>query len=266
MTTVTTEITINFKDLDSIAEAIGLGITTPEQIAQHIGVELTEDGVLALEDCPMYADDGTAEAEYDSEMSHKNAAKEYVNESDYDRDGETSWVTINTYKKGVNDRGEVVQVDCERHKIAIEPEEPDCIDDEHIWKSPFSILGGLKENPGVQGHGGGVVISEVCMICGCKKTTDTWAQDMTDGEQGLTSISYSESEYAEEVDALNLNLAKSHLDTNTPQSGEHDFEWKDEDGDIVGADDDELIEFGQQLRRNPNKKIIGILLSSYYNK
>lgn len=54
--TVTTEITIDFTDLDSMAEAIGLGITTPEQLAQHIGCELDEDGVLVLEDCPMYAD------------------------------------------------------------------------------------------------------------------------------------------------------------------------------------------------------------------
>ena len=39
-------------------------------------------------------------------------------------------------------------------------------------------------------RGGGVVIAEVCVQCGCKRTTDTWAQDRSTGEQGLTSVGY----------------------------------------------------------------------------
>ena len=75
--------------------------------------------------------------------------------------------------------------------VSIYPEEPDCIEGRirHRWESP-QWLGGCDENPGVWGHGGGVIITEVCRHCGCKKMTDTWAQNPTTGEQGLESISY----------------------------------------------------------------------------
>jgi hypothetical protein len=84
--------------------------------------------------------------------------------------------------------------------FAIEPEEPPCPGEKaHDWESPHAILGGLEENPGIWGHGGGVVIKEVCVCCGCLKTTDTWAQNPSNGEQGLTSVAYSPGEYRDEV-------------------------------------------------------------------
>lgn len=73
---------------------------------------------------------------------------------------------------------------------AVEPDEPECSEDEHDWRSPHDVVGGVEENPGVHGHGGGVVIHEVCRHCGCHKITDTWAQRMDTGEQGLTSVTY----------------------------------------------------------------------------
>lgn len=83
-------------------------------------------------------------------------------------------------------------------KVQIDPTEPPCEDgNEHNWTSPHEIVGGLKENPGVWGHGGGVVITEVCSHCGLRRITDTWAQDPTDGEQGLTSVEYGR-DYEEE--------------------------------------------------------------------
>ena len=85
----------------------------------------------------------------------------------------------------------------------IDPPEPDCADDEsHNWTSPHEIVGGIEENPGVWGHGGGVIIHEACSHCGCRKTTDTWAQRSDTGEQGLESITYEPGCYAheEEVD------------------------------------------------------------------
>lgn len=45
----------------------------------------------------------------------------------------------------------------------------------HEWQSP-QWLGGVKENPGVWGHGGGVIVHEVCE-CGARKITDTWANN-----------------------------------------------------------------------------------------
>lgn len=51
----------------------------------------------------------------------------------------------------------------------------------HEWCSPHSVVGGIAENPGVRGHGGGVVVEEICRHCGMHRTTDTWATDRTTG-------------------------------------------------------------------------------------
>lgn len=98
-----------------------------------------------------------------------------------------------------------VRVDCEETgerdstTVPLEPMEPDCADDEaHDWQSPHSLVGGLEENPGVHGNGGGVVITEVCRHCGCKRVTDTWAQNPSNGEQGLESVEYEENAFTAE--------------------------------------------------------------------
>lgn len=39
-----------------------------------------------------------------------------------------------------------------------------------------------------------MVIVETCAHCGVRKVTDTWAQDRETGEQGLTSVSYQDSD------------------------------------------------------------------------
>jgi hypothetical protein len=84
--------------------------------------------------------------------------------------------------------------------VTLNPDEPECVDgEEHDWQSPHEILGGLSENPGVMGHGGGVIVEEVCMRCGCARMTDTYAQDMSTGIQGYTSVSYEPGRYSEEV-------------------------------------------------------------------
>ena len=56
----------------------------------------------------------------------------------------------------------------------------------------------MAEDPGVHGHGGGVLITEVCRHCGCKRTTDTWAQNPETGVDGLRSVSYEEDAYTAE--------------------------------------------------------------------
>jgi len=85
------------------------------------------------------------------------------------------------------------------HTATIHPDEPACTSVSHDWQSPHKIVGGIKDNPGVYGHGGGVVITECCMTCGCKRVRDTWAQRPDTGEQGLVSISYAAGEYADRV-------------------------------------------------------------------
>lgn len=142
-----------------------------------------------------YADDGCAEVEcgYDGE----SAREEYVKTGDWGvNEGKTSWVNVASYRKAIDYRGLWVHVDVESDDVEIEPEEPECIDSEgHDWQSPLELVGGIKENPGVWGHGGGVIINAVCVRCGCGKTTDTWAQNPRNGVQGLTSIEYEPAKY-----------------------------------------------------------------------
>ena len=133
--------------------------------------------------------DGNAEVEIEAD-SAQEAAQEYVDGADWGESDKTRWV--NVYVKEIKRRA-----DQERITIRLDPPEPECSGgNEHDWQSPLSLVGGIKENPGVQGHGGGVVIAEVCMRCGCARTTDTWAQDPETGEQGLRSVSYEAGKYA----------------------------------------------------------------------
>jgi hypothetical protein len=82
-----------------------------------------------------------------------------------------------------------------RERITIEIEaEPDCEAEEHDWQSPYEVVGGVKENPGVRGHGGGVIIKECCAHCGRYRFTDTWAQRRDTGEQGLRRVSYEDAD------------------------------------------------------------------------
>jgi hypothetical protein len=143
-----------------------------------------------------YADDGNAEVHYEHAESGREAAEEYVSDGDWGDDSSTGWVRVNYWQEcvSVGDEGKVIRGKTSEgsHKVTIEAQEPECSHKGgHDWQSPHEILGGLEENPGVWGHGGGVVIHEICAHCGQRKITDTWAQDMTDGEQGLTSVSYS---------------------------------------------------------------------------
>jgi hypothetical protein len=85
--------------------------------------------------------------------------------------------------------------ECDSDTVALDPSEPDCEEGhEHDWGSPHEVVGGLTENPGVFGHGGGVLIHEVCAHCGSHRHTDTWAQRPDTGQQGLTSVRYEEAQ------------------------------------------------------------------------
>jgi hypothetical protein len=65
---------------------------------------------------------------------------------------------------------------------------PPCADGhEHDWYEA-----------GVVGNGGGVIVTEHCEHCGWAKTTDTWGQDRSTGEQGLRIVSYERRDGEEE--------------------------------------------------------------------
>jgi hypothetical protein len=125
-----------------------------------------------------------------------DAAREYVLGGGWEKEDSTQWVNVTVWEKGSDDYPET-------HKIAIEPNEPACVDSQgHDWQSPVGIVGGIKEAPGVYGHGGGITIQEVCLRCGCGRLRDTWAQDPQDGRQGLASVEYQPGKYESEVEAL----------------------------------------------------------------
>ena len=126
--------------------------------------------------------DGNSGCEIDVvATSAADAAREYVTGGNWTAD-ETFWVRVYVTVEGADEE--------EVHTVAVDPEEPACSGPEHDWQSPIEIVGGCRENPGVFGHGGGVLIHEVCACCGEHRHTDTWAQDSETGEQGLTSIRY----------------------------------------------------------------------------
>ncbi len=118
-------------------------------------------------------------------------ARDNVDRSNYNDTDGTLWISV---RVDCEETGEDVSA-----TVTLDEEEPDCEDGEtHNWQSPHALLGGLEENPGVWGNGGGVIIKEVCMHCGCQRTTDTWAQNPETGEQGLESVSYEEGAFTAE--------------------------------------------------------------------
>ena len=117
-----------------------------------------------------------------SDQEAKEMMVQWMEGANFDSD-ETVWYSAILYKNNE---------EIWYKTIAIDPDEPKCEECEHDWKSPYSVVGGLKENPGVRGNGGGVIITEVCCHCGCYRITDTWAQNPSTGEQGLESVRYEE--------------------------------------------------------------------------
>lgn len=111
-------------------------------------------------------------------------------------DTKTSWV--DAYLGELDEQGDIIEETQEMITVTIHPDPPECWKgEEHEWSSPFDIVGGCKENPGVYGCGGGVKITMVCLKCGCRKTGNTWDQRTDTGEQGLHSTEYEEECYSD---------------------------------------------------------------------
>ncbi len=192
-----------------------------------------QNAEMALEDLPEADEGGPLQAEAEERLDAADtildAAREALVGSNCPRDWELreggylyDTVTASSPEEALEiarsnvDRGNYsesegtlwidVRVDCDEtgedasSTVTLDEREPDCESDEgaHDWQSPYALLGGLEENPGVWGNGGGVIIKEVCVRCGCQRTTDTWAQNPETGEQGLTSVSYEEEAFTAE--------------------------------------------------------------------
>lgn len=124
------------------------------------------------------------------------AAREWAHDGDWDTSEGTIWVDVRVYAEwnGPDSYHE-------RVTTQIDPDEPKCEGSEHEWSSAHDLVGGIIENPGVWGNGGGVRMSECCVICGCRRMTNTWVTRPDTGEQGLTSVSYEPGYYSEQIAA-----------------------------------------------------------------
>jgi hypothetical protein len=167
--------------------------------AAQLAAELHEGGdtEAALEilrargELSFVADDGNNEVEYDYFATAREAAEAYVSEGSWGEDESTWWCEVYVFSRWTLDGFSLDEDDRESFSIRVDPPEPECEEEcDHEWTSPES-LGGCRENPGVWGHGGGVIIEEVCAHCGLHRHTDTWAQCPQTGRQGLTSVRYS---------------------------------------------------------------------------
>lgn len=163
----------------------------------HEAIGVSEDDPTVLVDlsCWYATDEGCATFTFETETA-REAAELYCNydgSNDFQR---TRWFDVRVWRRGFvldedNDVREL-EVDTEDFVIEVHPEAPECIDIDHDWKRPLSVVGGVKENPGVRGSGGGVKFTEVCRHCGHYKVTDTYATNPVNGKQGLTSVEYHE--------------------------------------------------------------------------
>lgn len=211
-----------------------------EAIAADLGLDISTDHDGAWCDTPAVllpgyrADDGNAEVVYVDAASGEEAAQEYVDTGEWgdDRERETIWIRVETWRAGlaVDEDGDVIEVRAEEesHEIELDPEEPECSHDEgHDWQTPYELLGGLRENPGCWGHGAGIVQHEVCMRCGCGRTTDTWAQDPNTGAQGLEAVKYAPGKFADEVRAMRKAIRSEALAEALAELWEHldDADW-----------------------------------------
>lgn len=140
----------------------------------------------------------------------EEAAQEFIETGAYEPPTATEWVDVRVAAlppdSGLEPGDEWLSeglresLEWDRVTVRIDPEEPECsATDGHDWRSPHSVVGGVKENPGVWGHGGGVIITEVCRHCGVYRVTDTWATRPDTGDQGLRSVEYRPADERSEV-------------------------------------------------------------------
>ena len=161
-------------------------------------------------------EDGTAYAA----VRTIEAARELASETDGDYgDDRTStvWVDREIYEVRaltVKDALALPDDESERTEtvtVAIAAIAPRCAsrDDEHVWSDDVRFVGGLNENPGVFGHGGGVKVGRVCLRCGCQRVEDSWAQRPDTGEQGLDAVSYDDSDADSDLAYIGERLSRN---------------------------------------------------------
>ncbi|MEM7820034.1 MAG: hypothetical protein QW761_00300 [Candidatus Aenigmatarchaeota archaeon] len=171
---------------EAVVKLLDAGMS-PELVAQKIGAEL--DGKIIW--LPGYCAicDNDIDVYYEDASDPREAAEEYA--SAYLPENKTYWCNVLTRRIGYDTESRAEVYDDLFCSVKIDPEEPPCVEGaEHDWCAPIEVVGGIKENPGCWGHGGGVIMKMVCRHCRTYKIIDTWATDPATGRQGLKTVEY----------------------------------------------------------------------------
>lgn len=153
-----------------------------------------DEATLAQGDVYLVSIDGGNGGQTYIRAADQNAAEEWAD--DWARGGSWDDLTSTIWVAVTLVQGEESVADL---TVVIDPPEPPCTGEEHDWQAPIGLVGGIAENPGVFGHGGGVIMHEVCANCGVYRDRDTWAQDPETGEEGLESVTYRDADDASET-------------------------------------------------------------------
>jgi hypothetical protein len=161
------------RTLEPAADGQGLELWTwrlPEP------VEVIPAGTWRCSDADVAGTDLDIEAD-----SAREAAEEYVSSGDFEPRERTCWIRVRCESAD----------DSDLIKVAIEPIEPKCeAGHAHAWRDGEP-----------SGSGGGRLYIDTCRRCGVRRSTDTWASDPADGEQGLTQLAYLEADEDFQPDA-----------------------------------------------------------------
>lgn len=172
---------------------------TMEEIGEALDLEIVRRG-----DNLYLAPDGAAWLAYDEgasfdlpelalDATDSDLLEELQIAGCYDPTDESYTVSWHAEIDLVNSSGRVVEIRLSA-EITIQPDAPECADGhEHSWAAPFSVLGGIEDNPGVWGHGGGVILRRVCRHCGTYKVVDTWATNPSNGTP-MESVTYEDAD------------------------------------------------------------------------
>lgn len=174
-------------------------------------IEFAHDGYSEDQEITVEALDADAAAE-----SQTDALEDWIKDGNWGEFTSTIWINGYVRAYQLNADGEEIEDDDEGSAsitVEFDPAEPDCINgEEHDWQAPIELVGGIESNPGVQANGGGVICTEVCVRCGCGKTRDSWAQNPSNGVQGLNSIEFKAGEYLDELSEYLEDLDVGDLD------------------------------------------------------
>lgn len=245
----------NPRDAESLADAISDSGHVPLILAAHPECTLRGDGAVVPEGVYWEASDGCDWISEDAPLD--SDAPMVLDDIDVDAwgadtsDGPVHWhvevrlavVTAGGYADHLHGSRIITaaqdELEEERERNG------GCGRDGHDWHADISVVGGISENPGVWGHGGGVIMHEHCARCGVRRTIDTWADDGRGGHMERTvyrAPDYNSLAYATRLAAL-AAIKAGHYEENVSRSAD----LLAVNIDIIASDDAAAIIRGQTI-------------------